>query len=136
MGLATACMDLPCDWAQFLCVCAERGLEESATILIETWFREGAAITQQFYLNHGHPGGGLLTSILAYQWFVETRAFYRKHYYNDWGTAWNKEWTACTKVGLMHHVMKSIHEAAQVLSKTFDEHKVAFPQVQPSLTAA
>ena len=28
MGHATACMDLPCEWAQFLYTCAERGLEE------------------------------------------------------------------------------------------------------------
>ena len=30
MGHATACMDLPCEWAQFLYVCAERGLEDGA----------------------------------------------------------------------------------------------------------
>ena len=34
IGHATACMDLPCEWAQFLYTCAERGLEDSAIILI------------------------------------------------------------------------------------------------------
>ena len=34
MGQATACMDLPCEWAQFLYTCAERGIEDSALILI------------------------------------------------------------------------------------------------------
>ena len=45
MGYATACMDLPCEWAQFLYVCAERGLEDSTIILIATWQREGPAMT-------------------------------------------------------------------------------------------
>ena len=95
MGQSTACVDLPCDWAQFLYVCAERGLEKSAIILIATWRREGPAI-QQFNLNHSHPDGDLLTSILAYQWFVETRRYYFESYANDWKTAWNREWTACS----------------------------------------
>ena len=37
IGYVTACMDLPCEWAQFLYVCAERGLEDGAIILIATW---------------------------------------------------------------------------------------------------
>ena len=45
MGHATACMDLPCEWAQFL---YERGLEDSALILIAAWHRQGPAMTQQF----------------------------------------------------------------------------------------
>ena len=53
----TACMDLPCERAQFLYVCAERGLEDSGLILIATWQREGPAMTQQFNMNHGHPDG-------------------------------------------------------------------------------
>ena len=48
MGHATACMDLPCEWGQFLYTCAERGLEDSALILIATWHRQGPAMTQQF----------------------------------------------------------------------------------------
>ena len=32
MGQALACMDIRCDWAQFLYACAERGLEESAIV--------------------------------------------------------------------------------------------------------
>ena len=48
MGQATARMDLPCKWAQFLYCCAERGLEDSAII-------QGPAMTQQFNVNHGHP---------------------------------------------------------------------------------
>ena len=51
MGQTTVCVDLPCDWAQFLHVCAERGLEESAVILIAARYREGPAMTQQFNLN-------------------------------------------------------------------------------------
>ena len=129
MGQTTACVDLPCDWAQFLYTCAERGLEDGAIILIATWFREGQAMTQQFNLNHGHSDGDLLTNILAYQWFVETRTHYSQHYYNDWKIAWSKEWTACSKVGLMHHVMNAIYESVQVLSKAYNEHKEALPQV-------
>ena len=55
MGQAAACMDLPCDWAQFLYTCAEKGLEGSAIIINDTsaWFRAGPPMTQQFYLNHG-----------------------------------------------------------------------------------
>ena len=40
MGQATACLDLPCEWAQFLYTCAERGIEDSALILIATWYRQ------------------------------------------------------------------------------------------------
>ena len=70
IGHATACMDLPCEWAQFLYTCAERGLEDSATILIAIWHRQGSPVTQQFNLNHGHPDGDLVTSILAYLWYI------------------------------------------------------------------
>ena len=73
IGHVTACMDLPCEWAQFLYTCAERGLEDSALILIATWHRQGTAVTQQFNMNLGHPDGDLVTSILAYLWFVECR---------------------------------------------------------------
>ena len=73
MGHATACMDLPCEWAQFLYVCAERGLEDSALILIATWYREGPAMTQQFNVNHGHPDGDLMTGILAYECFLANK---------------------------------------------------------------
>ena len=31
MGQATACMDLPCEWAQFLYTCAERDLKIAMT---------------------------------------------------------------------------------------------------------
>ena len=68
MGHATACMDLPCEWAQFLYTCAERGLEDSALVLIATWHREGPAMTQQFNVNHGFPDGSLChhpTAIIA-----------------------------------------------------------------------
>ena len=40
MGHATARMDLPCEWAQFLYTCAEQGLEDSALTLIATWLGE------------------------------------------------------------------------------------------------
>ena len=50
-------MDLPCEWAQFLYTCAERGIEDSALILIAIWYRQGPPMTQQFNVNHGHPDG-------------------------------------------------------------------------------
>ena len=128
MGRATACMDLPCEWAQFLYTCAERGLEDSALILIATWYRQGPAMTQQFNVNHGHPDGDLLTSILAYEWFLECKKTYSNKY-GDWKTNATQEWKACSKVGLIHHVMVAIHESVLVLKHTFDEHRHAFPEV-------
>ena len=130
MGYATACMDLPCKWAQFLYVCAERGLEDSAIILIATWQREGPAMTQQFNMNHGHPDGDLLTSILAYEWFLENRRQYNQTY-TDWRTSWTREWNASTRVGLMHHVLVAIHDSIMVLQQMFNENKHAddaFPE--------
>ena len=86
-------------------------------------------MTQQFYMNHGHPDGDPMTSLLAYQWFEVTRKHFRNQYHADWKIAWNKEWNACAKVGLFHHVMHAISESVQVLSKAFEDHKEAFPQV-------
>ena len=74
----------------------------SALILIATWQREGPAMTQQFNTNHGHPDGDLLTSILACEWFLESKRHYNQKY-TDWKTSWTREWNACSKVGLMHH---------------------------------
>ena len=110
-----------------ICVCAERGLEDSAIILIATWQREGPAMTQQFNMSHGHPDGDLLTSILAYEWFLANRRDY-KQIYTDWRTSWTREWNACAKVGLMHHVLVAIHESVMVLQQMFNEHKHAFPE--------
>ena len=95
IGHVTACMDLPCEWAQFLYTCAERGLEDSALILIATWHRQGTAVTQQFNINHGHPDGDLVTSILAYLWFIERR----KTHSSIPDNAAAMEWRACEKVG-------------------------------------
>ena len=106
MGHATACMDLPCEWAQFLYICAERGLEDSALILIATWHRQGPAMTQQFNVNHGQPDGDLMTSILAYELYLECMKTYSTKY-TDWRTNTAQEWKACTKVGLIHHVRES-----------------------------
>ena len=100
IGHATACMDLPCEWAQFLYTCAERGLEESALILIAIWHRQGTPVTQQFNLNHGHPDGDLVTSILAYQWFLACK----KNHSSRPDDAPAMEWRARAKVGLIHHV--------------------------------
>ena len=83
MGQATACMDLPCEWAQFLYTCAERGIEDSALILIAIWYRQGPPMTQQFNVNHGHPDGDLMTSILAYEWCLECKKAYSSKY-EDW----------------------------------------------------
>ena len=80
-------MDLPCDWAQFLYICAERGLEDSAIIIIATWHREGPAMTAVLH-ESWTPGGDLITSILAYRWFEETRNHFRSSYRSDWKTAW------------------------------------------------
>ena len=55
----------------------------------------------------------------------------RNHYTNshtDWKISWNREWNACTKVGLMHHVLLAIHEPVLVLQQMFNDHKDAFPQ--------
>ena len=72
MGHAATCRDLPCEWAQFfLYTCAERGIQDSALILIATWHRQGPAMTQQFNVNHGQPDGDLMTIILAYKWCLE-----------------------------------------------------------------
>ena len=100
-------------------MCAERGLEDSAIILIATWQREGPAMTQQFNMNHGHADGDLLTSILAFEWFLENKRHYNQKY-----TAWK----ACSKVGLMHHVLAAIHESVIVLQQVFSEHRHAFPE--------
>ena len=127
VGHATACMDLPCEWAQFLFTCAERGLEESALILIAIWHRQGTPVTQQFNLNHGHPDGDLMTSILAYQWFLACR----KTHSSRPDDALAMEWRACAKIGLIHHVLVAIHDTVMVLQQTFRENRQAFPEVPP-----
>ena len=127
IGHATACMDLPCEWAQFLYTCAERGLEESALILIAIWHRQGTPVTQQFNMNHGHPDGDLVTSILAYQWFLECK----KNHSSRPDDASVMEWKACARVGLIHHVLAAIHESVMVLRQTFKENRQAFPEVPP-----
>ena len=127
LGHATACMDLPCEWAQFLYTCAERGLEESALILIAIWHRQGTPVTQQFNLNHGHPDGDLVTSLLAYQWFLACK----KNHSSRPDDAPAMEWKACAKVGLIYHVLAAIHESVMVLRQTFMENRQAFPEVPP-----
>ena len=103
-------------------------MEDSAPNLIATWYRQGPARTQQFNVNHGHPDGDLLTSILAYEWFLECQKTYSNKY-GDWKTNATQEWKACSKVGLIHHVMVAIHESVLALKHTFDEHRHAFPEV-------
>ena len=130
IGRAAACMDLPCEWAQFLYTCAERGLEDSALILIATWYRQGPAMTQQVNVNHGHPDGDLLTSILAYEWFIACqRNCSHTHKHTDWKVNVTQEWRACERVGLIHHVMVAIHESVLVLQQTFEANRHAFPEV-------
>ena len=113
MGQATACMDLPCEWAQFLYTRAERGIEDSALILIATWYRQGPAMTQQFNVNHGHPDGDLMTSILAYEWYLECKKTHTSKY-DDWQVNSTQEWRACSKVGLIHHVLVATHDSELV----------------------
>ena len=127
IGHATACMDLPCERAQFLYTCAERGLEDSALILIAIRHRQGTPVTQQFNLNHGHPDGDLVTSILAYLWYIECK---KNHSYRP-DDAEAMEWNACAKIGLIHHVLVAIHESVMVLRQTFKENRQAFPEVPP-----
>ena len=127
MGHAIACMDLPCEWAQLLYIRAERGLEDSALILIATWYREGPAMTQQLNVNHGHPDGDLLTSILAYEWFLANKETY-SHKYSDWKTLWTQEWKTCSEVGLIPRYA-AIHDSVLVLQHVFNEHRHAFPEV-------
>ena len=88
-------------------------------------------MTQQFNVNHGHTDGDLLTSILAYEWFLECQRTHSGKY-GDWRTSATLEWKACTKVGLIHHVVVAIHESVMVLKHTFDEHRHAFPEVPRS----
>ena len=127
MGQVTACMDLPCEWAQFLYICAERGLEDSALILIATWHRQGPAMTQQFNVNHSHPDGDLLTSILAYEWLLANKQNYSSRH-TDWKASMMQEWKVCTRVGLIHHVLVAIHESVLVLQQTFSAHRLSFPE--------
>ena len=124
MGQAVAGMDLPCDWAQFLHTCAERGI-----IIIASWYREGPGMTQLLHMNHGHPDGDLMTSLLAYHWFCSIREFHRQRSH-AWNYVWKEEEIVCTRVGLMHHVMHSIYESVRLLSKTFESYKDSFPQVR------
>ena len=56
----------------------------------------------------------LVTSILAYLWFIERK----KSYSSRPDDAAAMEWRACAKVGLIHHVLVAIHE-----------HRQAFPEV-------
>ena len=128
MGQATACMDLPCEWAQILYTCEERGIEDSALILIAIWYRQGPPMTQQFNVNHGHLDGDLMTSILAYAWYLECKKTYTSKY-DDWQVNSTQEWRACSKVGLIHHVLVAIHDSVLVLKHTFDEHRQLFPDV-------
>ena len=109
---------------------AERGLEESALILIATWYRQGPATTQRFNVNPGHPDGDLLTSILAYEWFIACKKNYTYvNRYTDWKVNVTQEWRACQRVGLIHHVTVAIHESVMVLQQTFEAHRHAFPEV-------
>ena len=85
-------------------------------------------MTQQLNVNHGHPDGDLITSILAYEWFLAKKRHYQ-HKYSDWKTVWTQEWKACSKVGLIHHVMAAIHDSVLVLQQVFSEHRHAFPEV-------
>ena len=70
-------MDLPCDWARFLHACTERRIEDSAIIIVATWYREGPDMTQQLEMNHGHPDGDIVTSLMAYHWFCAARDYHR-----------------------------------------------------------
>ena len=53
-------------------------------------------MTQQLNVNHGHPDGDLLTSILAYEWFLANKRTYSNKY-SDWKTLWTQEWKHAQK---------------------------------------
>ena len=127
LGHATACMDLPCEWAQFLYTCAERGLEDSALILIAIWHHQGTPVTQQFNLNHGHPDGDLVTSLLAYHWFLACRRSHSSRPDDVPALVWK----ACARVGLIYHVLAATHDSVMVLRERFKENRQAFPEVPP-----
>ena len=48
---------------QFLHTCAERGMQDSALIIIATWYCEGPGMTQQLYMNYWHPHDDIMTKI-------------------------------------------------------------------------
>ena len=73
-----------------------------------------------------HPDGDLVTSILAYLWFIERKRNYASRPDHDAATM---EWRACAKVGLTHHVLVAIHESVMVLRQTFRENRHVFPEV-------
>ena len=125
LGHATACMDLPCEWAQFLYTCAERGLEDNALILIAIWHRQGTPVTLQFNLNHGDPDGDLVTSLLAYHWFLACRRSHSSRPDDVPALVWK----ACARVGLIYHVLSAIHDSVMVLRERFKENRQAFPEV-------
>ena len=91
IGHATACMDLPCEWAQFLYTCAERGLEDSALILIAIWHRQGTTLESTSLchnpmvivaLNRTIRDGASYVNCLTpipEEWLVEKDWFMRSH---------------------------------------------------------
>ena len=83
-GSGSSLYGLPCDWAQFLYTCAERELEDSHySHLAQRGTCYDTAVL-------GHPDD-LITSLLAYRWFEETRTHFRNQRNSNWKTAWNKE---------------------------------------------
>ena len=128
MGHAVAAVDMPCNWAQFLYACAEHGMEDSATIIIATWYREGPGMTKQLYMNHGHPDGDIVTSLMAYRWFGTVRENACRS--RDQERAWMEELTSCQKVGLMHHAMHSIWESVELLNSVFVMCRATFQECQ------
>ena len=68
---------------------------------------------QQHYVNHGHPDGDIMTSLMAYHWFSETREYHATRN-RDHRAAWREELPSCKKVVLLHHVMHSIWESVSL----------------------
>ena len=105
MGQAVAAMDLPCDWAEVLHICAERGLEDNALIVIAMWHREASPMTQQYFINHGHPDGDVMADLLDFHWYCGIREYYG-HYFVNRNDAKKQEQWSCKGAGLLHHIMQ------------------------------
>ena len=52
-----------------LFLAAKRGIEEQVIVVIAMWYREAPPIRPQFYMDHGHSDGDVMTGLVAYSWY-------------------------------------------------------------------
>ena len=114
-------MDLPCDWAQFLYVCAERRPRRqrchSDSDLVQGRTCDDTAVqyepwTSRWRLVDEYP----CLRVVSRNQKPLHQCLYRLE---DIMESW---------VGLMHHVLVAIHESVLVLQKMYSDHKEAFSQ--------